>query len=125
MYRRVAGRSRDGELHQKRSGACRSSRMTDLTGFARDLLCVVVELEEATGVEIRQRFDENFEINRSQGSLYETLDRLADAGLVEKRINTPDYRTNTYRSTGDGIQVLVDVHDRAARALSNVEEARV
>ncbi|MFB6295970.1 MAG: helix-turn-helix transcriptional regulator [Halobacteriales archaeon] len=74
--------------------------MHDLTGFQRDLLYVIADLEEPKGLAIKDDLEEYYGTEINHGRLYPNLDSLVEKGLVEKgRI---DDRTNSYTLTGRG-----------------------
>jgi DNA-binding PadR family transcriptional regulator len=74
--------------------------MHDLTGFQRDLLYVIADLEEPKGLAIKDELEEYYGTEINHGRLYPNLDSLVEKGLVEKgRI---DDRTNSYTLTGRG-----------------------
>jgi PadR family transcriptional regulator, regulatory protein PadR len=76
----------------------------DLTGFQRDLLCVVAGLDEPHGLAIKEELESYYEKEIHHGRLYPNLDTLVDKGLVEK--GTLDRRTNLYSLTQRGLREI-------------------
>ena len=74
--------------------------MHDLTGFQRDLLYVVIGLDEPHGLGIKEELEGYYDKEVHHGRLYPNLDTLVDKGLVEK--SQKDRRTNIYRLTQRG-----------------------
>lgn len=74
--------------------------MHDLTGFQRDLLYVIADLDEPKGLAVKSELDEYYGSEINHGRLYPNLDSLVEKGLVEK--GTIDDRTNSYSLTGRG-----------------------
>lgn len=66
--------------------------MHDLTGFQRDLLYVIIGLDEPHGLAIKEELESYYEKEIHHGRLYPNLDTLVDKGLVEK--DQRDRRTN-------------------------------
>lgn len=71
--------------------------MDNLTGFQRDLLWVIVGLDDPHGLAIKDELDEYYEKDIYHGHLYPNLDTLVDKGFIEKE--HADKRTNTYTVT--------------------------
>ena len=81
--------------------------MDDLTGFQRDLLYVIVGLENGTpphGLAIKDSLEEDYEGEIHHGRLYPNLDTLAEMGLIE--VTAIDNRTNAYSVTQRGHREL-------------------
>lgn len=78
--------------------------MHHLTGFQRDILYVVVGLEEPYGLAIKEELDEYYEQEINHGRLYPNLDELVNKGLLEK--GELDKRTNLYTVTERGLEEL-------------------
>jgi DNA-binding PadR family transcriptional regulator len=74
--------------------------MHDLTGFQRDLLYVIADLEEPKGLAIKDELEGYYGTEINHGRLYPNLDSLVEKGLVEK--GQIDDRTNSYTLTGRG-----------------------
>lgn len=74
--------------------------MHDLTGFQRDLLYVIADLEEPKGLAIKDELEQYYGTEINHGRLYPNLDSLVEMGLVEK--GQIDDRTNSYTLTGRG-----------------------
>lgn len=78
--------------------------MHDLTGFQRDLLCVVAGLNGPKGLEVKAELDAYYGNDINHGRLYPNLDTLVEKGLIEKgRI---DDRTNSYTISQRGEREL-------------------
>lgn len=78
--------------------------MQDLTGFQRDLLIVIVGLEEPHGLALKEELEDYYETEVHHGRLYPNLDTLVNKGLVEK--GEKDQRTNIYSLTRRGRREL-------------------
>ena len=74
--------------------------MHDLTGFQRDLLYVIADLEEPKGLAIKDELEGYYGTEINHGRLYPNLDSLVEKGLVEK--GQIDRRTNSYALTARG-----------------------
>jgi len=80
-----------------------TSTVFDLTGFQRDLLCVIYGLDEPSGQDVKDELSTVLgEI--THGQLYPNLDTLVDRGLVTK--GQLDRRTNYYEATEEGREAL-------------------
>ena len=71
-----------------------------LTGFQRDILYVIVGLEEPHGLAVKAELDDYYEQEINHGRLYPNLDDLVDKGLLKK--GELDKRTNMYTVTQRG-----------------------
>lgn len=78
--------------------------MDDLTAFQRDLLYVIVGLDDPPGLALKRELKDYYDKEIHHGRLYPNLDTLADKGLVET--GQRDRRTNTYRLTSRGVREL-------------------
>jgi DNA-binding PadR family transcriptional regulator len=78
--------------------------MFELTGFQRDLLYVLAELDQPSGQTVMDRISEERNEEVNHGRLYPNLDTLVDRGLVEK--GQIDRRTNYYELTEEGRDIL-------------------
>ena len=74
--------------------------MHDLTGFQRDLLYVIADLDAPKGLAIKEDLEQYYGTEINHGRLYPNLDSLVEKGLVEK--GKIDDRTNSYSLTGRG-----------------------
>jgi len=95
--------------------------LTDLTGFQRDLLVAISEVEEngsprdkfdydePTGQCIRVQAENDGYENINHGKLYPNLDTLKNKGLVEKV--EVDRRTNGYKLSDLGAEFLEDYRE--------------
>ncbi len=81
-----------------------TSPMEDLTGFQRDLLCVIAGLDDPSGLAIKSHLEEYYETAVYHGRLYPNLDILVDQRLIKKE--AMDKRTNVYLLTDNGKQEL-------------------
>ena len=78
--------------------------MFDLTGFQRDLMYVIVGLDEPKGLAIKDELESYYEKEIHHGRLYPNLDTLVEKGLVAK--GTIDDRTNSYSLTDRGYREI-------------------
>ena len=78
--------------------------MYDLTGFQRDILCVIAGLEEPHGLAVKDELDDYYEQEINHGWLYPNLDDLVDKGLLKK--GELDKRTNVYTVTKRGLREI-------------------
>ena len=71
--------------------------LSDLTGFQRDILFVVINLNgtNPSGVDIKRKLRETYGDDINHGRLYQNLRELVEDGFIEKR--PVDGRTNAYR----------------------------
>lgn len=74
--------------------------MYNLTGFQRDLLHVIVGLDDHHGLAIKEELEDYYEKEIHHGRLYPNLDTLVERGLFEK--GELDRRTNVYTLTHRG-----------------------
>lgn len=95
--------------------------MDDLTGFQRDLLIVIAGLDEPNGLEIKDEVEEYYESPINHGRLYPNLDTLVERELVEK--TQQDERTNAYRLTNAGWDLLEQRRDWEAQYVESMEES--
>lgn len=87
--------------------------MFELTGFKRDLLTVISGLGDPNGLEVKSALEGYYESEINHGRLYPNLDDLVDEGYVEK--SKRDERTNEYKLTQSGKQLLDDRRDWEAQ----------
>lgn len=78
--------------------------MQELSAFQRDLLHVLAGLNEPHGLAVKEELEDYYDGDINHGRLYPNLDSLAEMGLVNK--GQYDDRTNTYRITDEGEEVL-------------------
>lgn len=78
--------------------------LSTLSGFQRDLLVAIEQMDSPAGLEIMDRINSEYEGSVRHGRLYPNLDDLADQGLVEK--SEADGRTNAYVVTDRGMERL-------------------
>ena len=95
--------------------------MHHLTGFQRDILYVVVGLEEPYGLAIKEELDEYYEQEINHGRLYPNLDELVNKGLLEK--GELDKRTNLYTVTERGLEELKTRREWEADYTESTDEA--
>ena len=89
-----------------------------LTGFKRDLLRVLAELEDPNGLELEAALTPYYP-NITHARVYQNLDQLADQGLITKRSVTD--RENAYTLTSTGEAHLQAAADRLTDALQGSE----
>jgi DNA-binding PadR family transcriptional regulator len=78
--------------------------MQDLTGFQRDLLCVIAGEPDQHGLGIKEELEDYYQGEINHGRLYPNLNTLVEKGLVEK--GEIDQRTNSYSLTRRGEREL-------------------
>jgi len=79
--------------------------LDDLTGFQRDLLTQIINLDSPNGLEIKHDMEEAYDGQQiNHGRLYPNLDTLVEKGLVKK--TQADRRTNNYTLTNRGRREL-------------------
>ncbi|WP_231183545.1 helix-turn-helix transcriptional regulator [Haladaptatus sp. DYF46] len=91
---------------------------TDLHAFKRDLLYAIRALERdepPKGLTVKRVLEADYSTDINHSRLYQNLDQLVDAGLLEK--GHKDERTNEYETT-DATRRMLE-----ARAKRRVEEA--
>ncbi|SMO69990.1 helix-turn-helix transcriptional regulator [Halorubrum cibi] len=90
----------------------------DLLGFQRDLLLVAAEVEGdelPKGLTLKRRLDDRYSGEINHGRLYTNLNDLEDEGLIESE--RFDGRTNAYRVTDRGRELLATARDALDTAL--------
>jgi DNA-binding PadR family transcriptional regulator len=90
----------------------------NLTGFKRDVLRVLAELEAPNGLELEAALTPYYP-NITHARVYQNLDQLADQGLITKRTVTD--RENAYSLTDDGETQLEAAAERYTNALQDGE----
>lgn len=96
-------------------------RLTELTGFQRDLLFAVTrtETQPATGVAIKDELEGYYDEEINHGRFYQNLRELIGCDLVEKQ--PVDGRTNAHWLT-DAARERLEAHHRwEADCLCGVE----
>lgn len=92
---------------------------TDLTTFQIDAMTVLARLEQSLtavkGLAIKDGLNDIYGDEVHHGRLYTNLDELADEGLIEK--GTIDRRTNSYRVTSRGFELLAQRRDHLTAAV--------
>lgn len=78
--------------------------MFDLTGFQRDLLYVIADLEKPSGQAVKESYEGSVNNEISDARLYPNLDTLVNEGLLRK--GDLDRRTNYYSITDKGLEAL-------------------
>jgi len=81
-------------------------RWFDLTGFERDLIVEIYQMEQPSGQGIRGRMEAEHGEVVTTGQLYPNLDDLVDYGLLNK--GEQNRRTNYYEVTNDGRRLVED-----------------
>jgi len=90
----------------------------DLLGFQRDLLLVAAEVEGEElpkGLTLMDRLQARYSDPINHGRLYTNLSDLEDEGLIESE--EIDGRTNAYRVTDRGRELLAGHRDAIGAAL--------
>ena len=90
----------------------------ELTGFQRDLLVDIYQMDQPSGQAIRGRLEAEHGEVVTTGRLYPNLDDLVDYGLIDK--GEQDLRTNYYDVTNDGRRLVEDTAQSFASATSRV-----
>jgi len=96
-----------------------------LSSFQRDALRVIAlcmaddDAEEPYGLGIKRALSDWYGEEVNHGRLYPNLDTLVESGLVTKQ--ELDKRTNAYRLTDDGADVLQDLKHRYTDAYNRQE----
>ena len=81
-------------------------RWFDLTGFERDLLVEIYQMEQPSGQAIRDRMEAEHGEDVTTTRLYSNLNDLVDYGLLDK--GEQNFRTNYYQITNDGQRLVED-----------------
>ena len=89
--------------------------MFELTGFQRDILYCIADVNEPYGLGIKQALEEYGGTEVNHGQLYPNLDTLVYKGYVAK--SSLDDRTNQYELTAEGRELLVDRDEWEAERL--------
>ncbi|MFC7076125.1 helix-turn-helix transcriptional regulator [Haloarcula halophila] len=87
----------------------------ELTGFQRDCLTAIAGVEDESepyGLALKAYLDERYPKPINHSRLYQNLDDLVEADLITRE--SLDERTNAYRLTDDGTQLLQDQADALA-----------
>lgn len=80
-----------------------SAELFDLTGFQRDLLCVIAGMDEPSGQDVKTELERQLG-DITHARLYPNLDVLVEEGLVEK--GAIDRRTNSYSLADPGLEAI-------------------
>ena len=91
----------------------------DLTGFKRDLLRVLAELDSPNGLELEAELQSLYP-DLTHARVYQNLDQLADDGLITKQSVTD--RENAYTLASSGEAHLQAAADRLTDALQDGEQ---
>jgi DNA-binding PadR family transcriptional regulator len=94
--------------------------MFELTGFQRDLLYCIAEMDEADGLGIKAELETYGDTEINHGRLYPNLDTLIDKGYLTK--SSLDDRTNEYALTEEGHSLLAKRREWEAEKLSETLE---
>jgi len=89
--------------------------MFELTGFQRDILYCIADLEEPYGLGIKQALEDYGGTEINHGQLYPNLDTLVDKGYLAK--SSIDKRTNNYELTAAGRELLAERREWEAERL--------
>lgn len=76
----------------------------NLTGFQRDLLYVIADLDKPSGQAVKDAYERSVQNEISDARLYPNLDTLVNEGLLRK--GDLDRRTNYYSITERGLEAL-------------------
>jgi DNA-binding PadR family transcriptional regulator len=79
----------------------------ELTGFQRDVLCVLYGVDDPKGMTVQSELEEYYGSEVLHARVYQNLDSLVERGFVEK--GEHDSRTNYYRITDAGREAIEDV----------------
>ncbi|MDR5673547.1 PadR family transcriptional regulator [Halalkaliarchaeum sp. AArc-GB] len=93
--------------------------MYDLTGFQRDILYVIIGLEEPHGLAVKAELDDYYEQEINHGRLYPNLDDLVDKGLLKK--GELDKRTNMYTVTQRGRREIEARREWESQYIENIK----
>jgi len=93
-------------------------RWFDLTGFERDLLVEIYQMDQPSGQAIRGRMEAEHGEYVDSSRLYPNLNDLVDYGLIDK--GEQDLRTNYYEITDDGRRLVEETAQSFASATSSV-----
>lgn len=91
---------------------------TDLTGFQRDMLLAIYQMDQPKGLAVRDELERAYGEEVNHGRLYPNLDTLVDYRLVEK--GELDRRTNYYEITAGGRALIEETAQVFASATSPV-----
>ena len=89
--------------------------MHDLTGFQRDLLYCIAEVEEPYGKGIQRALESYRDIEVNNGRLYSNLNDLVEEGYVAK--GSIDSRTNSYELTAKAKEQIAERQEWEAERL--------
>ena len=81
-------------------------RWFDLTGFQRDILVEIYQMDQPSGQAIRGRIEAEHGEDVTSTRLYSNLNDLVDYGLLDK--GEQNHRTNYYQITNDGRRLVED-----------------
>ena len=79
-------------------------RWFDLTGFERDLIVEIYQMDQPSGQSIRRRIEAEHGEDVTSTRLYSNLNDLVDYGLIDK--GEQNHRTNYYEVTNDGRRLV-------------------
>lgn len=91
-------------------------RWTELTGFQRDMVFEIYQLDRPKGLEVKQALEHTLGEKVNHGRLYPNLDELVSHGLVEK--GEIDQRSNYYEITPTGTELIESMAQVFASATS-------
>jgi DNA-binding PadR family transcriptional regulator len=83
------------------------SKRDEMTGFQRDLLCILCGMDDPKGMEVQSELEDYYGSEVLHARVYQNLDSLVERDLVEK--GERDSRTNYYRITDAGRDLIEDV----------------
>ncbi|MFC7008482.1 helix-turn-helix transcriptional regulator [Halalkalicoccus salilacus] len=74
--------------------------MNGLTGFQRDVLYVIAELDEPSGSEIKDHLEEYYGNPVDRGQLYPNIDLIAEVELINKHRKNEQRNSHTLNAKG-------------------------
>lgn len=83
-----------------------TAEIDDIVAFDRDILVVAIGIGPTSGKQIQDELGRYYANGVNHSRLYTALGRLADKGLVEKKLNPEDSRANRYTVTDEGREVI-------------------
>jgi DNA-binding PadR family transcriptional regulator len=87
------------------------AKTRELNRFQYDALAAVRDEGPCSGAEVKEALERRLGKDVNHGRLYPNLDDLVERGLVRKRRNEPDNRTNQYEAKAEAEAALRDRSD--------------
>lgn len=97
-----------------------SAELFDLTGFQRDLLCVIAGMDQPSGQDVKAELERRLG-DITHARLYPNLDVLVEEGFVEK--GAIDRRTNSYSLADQGLDAIRDYQRWSKQYLTHATPA--